>query len=196
MKTIKQAKWCYIICSVLLIAAGVYIMVRPYASAIIFCRVIGAVSLFYGISKILGYFSHDLYNLAFQFDLALGVFTLIFGLILLLRSARVVAFMPAILGVFVLVDGVFKLQTAVDAKRFGLSNWWLILLGSLICALFGLLLIIDPFSGNSVLMTFVGLSLAIDGLQNLFNAFYTVKAPRAYSDNRGSLNGAVGFRNT
>lgn len=175
MKTIKQAKWCYIICSVLLIAAGVYIMVRPYASAIIFCRVIGAVSLFYGVSKILGYFSHDLYNLAFQFDLALGVFTLIFGLILLLRSARVVAFMPAILGVFVLVDGVFKLQTAVDAKRFGLSNWWLILLGSLICALFGLLLIIDPFSGNSVLMTFVGLSLAIDGLQNLFNAFYTVK---------------------
>lgn len=175
MKTIKQAKWCYIICSVLLIAAGIYIMIKPYASAIIFCRVIGAVSLFYGVSKILGYFSHDLYNLAFQFDLALGVFTLIFGLILLLRSARVVAFMPAILGVFVLVDGVFKLQTAVDAKRFGLSNWWLILLGSLICALFGLLLIIDPFSGNSVLMTFVGLSLAIDGLQNLFNAFYTVK---------------------
>lgn len=129
MKTIKQAKWCYIICSVLLIAAGIYIMIKPYASAIIFCRVIGAVSLFYGISKILGYFSHDLYNLAFQFDLALGVFTLIFGLILLLRSARVVAFMPAILGVFVLVDGVFKLQTAVDAKRFGLSNWWLILLG-------------------------------------------------------------------
>ena len=171
MKTIKQAKWCYIICSVLLIAAGVYIMIKPYASAIIFCRVIGAVSLFYGVSKILGYFSHDLYNLAFQFDLALGVFTLIFGLILLLRSARVVAFMPAILGVFVLVDGVFKLQTAVDAKRFGLSNWWLILLGSL----FGLLLIIDPFSGNNVLMTFVGLSLAIDGLQNLFNAFYTVK---------------------
>ena len=168
MKTIKQAKWCYIICSVLLIAAGVYIMIKPYASAIIFCRVIGAVSLFYGVSKILGYFSHDLYNLAFQFDLALGVFTLIFGLILLLRSARVVAFMPAILGVF-------KLQTAVDAKRFGLSNWWLILLGSLICALFGLLLIIDPFSGNNVLMTFVGLSLAIDGLQNLFNAFYTVK---------------------
>ncbi len=155
MKTIKQAKWCYIICSVLLIAAGVYIMVRPYASAIIFLQ---------------GY-----RRCAFQFDLALGVFTLIFGLILLLRSARVVAFMPAILGVFVLVDGVFKLQTAVDAKRFGLSNWWLILLGSLICALFGLLLIIDPFSGNSVLMTFVGLSLAIDGLQNLFNAFYTVK---------------------
>ena len=175
MKTIKQAKWCYIICSVLLIAAGIYIMIKPYASAIIFCRVIGAVSLFYGVSKILGYFSHDLYNLAFQFDLALGVFTLIFGLILLLRSARVVTFMPAILGVFVLVDGVFKLQTAVDAKRFGLSNWWLILLGSLICALFGLLLIIDPFSGNNVLMTFVGLSLAIDGLQNLFNAFYTVK---------------------
>ena len=125
--------------------------------------------------KILGYFSHDLYNLAFQFDLALGVFTLIFGLILLLRSARVVTFMPVIIGVFVLVDGVFKLQTAVDANRFGLSNWWLILLGSLLCIALGLLLIVDPFSGSGALMTFVGISLAIDGLQNLFNAFYTVR---------------------
>lgn len=175
MKTIKQAKWCYIICSLLIIAAGVYIIARPYASAVMFCRIIGAVSLAYGISKILGYFSRDLYNLAFQFDLALGVFTIIFGLILLLRSARVVTFMPVIIGVFVLVDGVFKLQTAVDAKRFGLSSWWLILLGSLLCAALGLLLIVDPFGGSNVLMTFVGISLAIDGLQNLFNAFYTIK---------------------
>lgn len=83
--------------------------------------------------------------------------------------------MPAILGVFVLVDGVFKLQTAVDAKRFGLSNWWLILLGSLICALFGMLLIIDPFSGNSVIMTFVGLSLAIDGRKIYLTRFTPLK---------------------
>ena len=175
MKTIKQAKWCYIICSALLIAAGVFIIVKPFTSALIFCRIIGGISLFYGISKILGYFSHDLYNLAFQFDLALGVFTLIFGLLLLLRSSRVVTFMPVIIGVFVLVDGVFKLQTAIDAKRFGLSNWWLILLGSLICAVFGLLLIIEPFGGSNALMVFVGISLLTDGLQNLFNAFYTVK---------------------
>ena len=76
---------------------------------------------------------------------------------------------------FVLVDGVFKLQTAVDAKRFGLSNWWLILLGSLICAVLGLLLIVDPFGGSNALMIFVGISLLTDGLQNLFNVFYTVK---------------------
>ena len=175
MKTIRQAKWCYIICSFLLIAAGVYIIARPYASAVMFCRIIGVISLIYGISKMLGYFSRDLYNLAFQFDLALGLFTIIFGFILLLRSAKVVTFMPVIIGVFVLVDGVFKLQTAVDAKRFGLSSWWLILLGSLMCAVLGLLLIVDPFGGSNVLMTFVGISLTIDGLQNLFNAFYTVK---------------------
>ena len=138
-------------------------------------RIIGVISLVYGMSKMLGYFSRDLYNLAFQFDLALGLFTIIFGFILLLRSAKVVTFMPVIIGVFVLVDGVFKLQTAVDANRFGLSSWWLILLGSLMCAVLGLLLIVDPFGGSNVLMTFVGISLTIDGLQNLFNAFYTVK---------------------
>ena len=175
MQIYENFKKVYIVLSVLFIAAGICMLIWPSAFAYALCYLVGGVCIAHGIMRLVGYFSGDLYRIAFQFDLALGVFTLIFGLILLLRSARVVAFMPAILGVFVLVDGVFKLQTAVDAKRFGLSNWWLILLGSLICALFGLLLIIDPFSGNSVLMTFVGLSLAIDGLQNLFNAFYTVK---------------------
>jgi len=175
LKTIRQAKWSYIICSIMLTVVGICIIARPRLSAVRLCSVIGAIVILCGLTKILGYISHDLYNLAFQFDLSLGIFTVAFGSVLLLRAERIIAILPIIIGIFVLIDGVFKLQTAVDAKRFGLSNWWLILIGSLVCVALSLILIFEPFSGSDLIMIFVGISLLVDGLQNLFNAFYNVK---------------------
>ena len=162
MKTIKQAKVFYVICSVLLCIVGVLLIIFPNVSAITLCYVIGTIAALCGVAKIVGYFSHDLYNLAFQFDLALGIFMTAVGAIMLISPEKVTKFFSVMIGLFVMVDGVFKLQTAVDAKRFGLSNWWLIL-------------IIHTDSGSSIMMILVGISLLIDGIQNLFNALYTVR---------------------
>ena len=175
MKSIREAKWFYIICSVLTAAAGIYIIIRPHSSAIFLCRLMGVLAVICGAAKIFGYISYDIYNLAFQFDLSLGIFAIIAGLVMLLRSEHVIAFLPVLIGIFILVDGVFKLQTAVDAYRFGLSGWWLFLIGSVICAILGILLITDPFYGSEALTVLVGIGIAADGIQNLFNAAYTVK---------------------
>lgn len=36
-------------------------------------------------------------------------------------------FICVILGIAVLSDGLFKMQMSLDAKRFGIREWWLIL---------------------------------------------------------------------
>ena len=189
MNYVRAAKSFYIACSVLLCATGVLLICMPLFSAQILCIVMGIVSLVYGTEKIIGYFSRDLYRLAFQFDLALGIFVAIIGVILLLRPGRVVELVDFIIGLFVLVEGVFKVQTSVEACRFGMRAWWLILVGALVSGLFGLLLLFDLLSGTELVMVFVGISLLSDGAQNLFNAFYTIKVrgraphePRIYSD--------------
>ena len=175
MKTIKQAKACYIICSLLFVAAGITIIALPRMSSLVICYIVGGISLLYGITKILGYISRDLYNLAFQFDLSLGIFSAAMGAILLLIPDRIINFLPVIIGLCIMIDGVFKLQTAIDAKRFGLPSWWVILLGAIVCIVLSFLLVFNPFEGANALMVLVGISLFFDGLQNLFNAFYTVK---------------------
>lgn len=172
---IRRAKIGYIVCSVLFCLVGVLLAVYPDMSALTLCYLLGAVLVLCGLTKIVGYFSHDLYNLAFQFDLALGIFVSAVGIIMLVYPKKVLTFLAVLIGLFVLIDGVFKCQTSLDAKRFGLPNWWLILLGSLLCAALGILLILDPFGGSNVLMIFIGVSLIVDGAQNLFNALYTVK---------------------
>jgi len=172
---VKKAKWGYIICSVLFCLLGVLTVIFPTTSVLTLCYVFGVLLLFCGLTKIVGYFSHDLYNLAFQFDLALGIFVTAVGIILLLHPDRIISFFPIVIGLFILIDGVFKAQTSLDAKRFGLPNWWLILIGAILSILMSMLLILDPFNTAVLLMAFIGISLIIYGTENLFNAVYTVK---------------------
>lgn len=184
MKYIKAAKSFYILCSILLCAIGTLLICWPTLSAEVLCIVLGVVSLVYGAEKIIGYFSRDMYRLAFQFDLALGIFVAIIGVTLLLRPGRVLELVDFIVGLFVIIEGVFKVQTSVDAYRFGMKAWWLILMGALLSCVFGLLLLFSLLTATSVLMVFVGISLVADGAQNLFNAFYTIKSMgRAPRDN-------------
>lgn len=175
MKYLRSARNFYVVCSALLCVLGILLICWPTMSAKVLCVILGVVSLVYGIEKIIGYFSKDIYHLAFQFDLALGIFVGIIGVVLLIHPGSVMSLVAVIIGIFMLVEGVFKIQTSVDAQRFGLGKWWLILLGAVLSILLGICLIFDPFQGGAMLMTFVGISLLIDGIQNLFNAFYTIK---------------------
>ncbi|MFA6948423.1 MAG: DUF308 domain-containing protein [Eubacteriales bacterium] len=175
MKRVKQAKLAYIILSAVLIAAGLAIVIFPDISAVTICCAAGVVMLVFGAIRIIGYFVNDAYGLAFQFDFAMGIFTAIIGTLLLLHPQKVVTLLPMLLGVFTLIDSVFKLQTSVDARKFGLSRWWSILIISIVNALFGILLIFEPSGAASVIMRLLGISVILDGVQNLYIAAYAVK---------------------
>lgn len=186
MKYLRAAKTFYIACSVLLCIVGILLICRPALSTQVLCTVLGIISIVYGAEKIIGYFSKDPYHLAFQFDLALGIFVGLIGVVLLFHPGEVMSLIAVIIGLFMLVEGVFKIQTSIDAKRFGLSAWWLILLGALALLVLGLCLIFDPFA-SLTLMVFVGISLLIDGIQNLFNAFYTIRELKTERAKRGAF---------
>lgn len=75
----------------------------------------------------------------------------------------------------ILTDAVFKIQTSLDAKRFGLRKWWLILLIAALAGIAGFLLIIYPQESSRLIIMFVGLNLIIDGILNLWIVTYTVR---------------------
>lgn len=175
MKTIKLAKILYIICSVLLCGIGLLLIIDPVASSDLIFILIGCILIVFGGSKIVGYFSYDMYHLAFQFDLALGIFVTALGIAFIIRPSVLIDAAALALGLYVFIDGAFKIQTAADAQRFGMSQWWIILLGAIFCIGLGVTLIFNPFGIGAMMLRFVGIGLLTDGAQNLFNAFYTVR---------------------
>lgn len=174
----KRIKALYITISVLSLLVGVGLLIWPGISVITICYMVGAASILLGIIRIVGYFSKDSYNLNFEFDFGMGLFFLILGAVLVFHPGDVVSLLHAGVGILVLVDSIFKLQTAFDAKHFGLKKWWVMLLCAILCAGFGLMLAIIPFRTAELLARLTGIALIINSGENIFLAEYTIKSKK------------------
>ena len=178
MRLVKEAKRAYMILSGIFMLVGLCLTIWPEISIVTFCCVLGGLCVIYGIIRLVGYFSKDQFRLAFQFDLALGIFVLVFGIILLFHPRPIIALLPVVIGLYIAIDSVFKLQTALDAKRFGMPRWWLMLILAIVAGGFGILLVFNPFEGAALFMRLIGITLIIDGIQNLWAALALVKVEK------------------
>lgn len=177
-KAVRTAKISYIVMSALFCVLGIVLLAARDLSVSVLGVLVGAMLIAFGIVKLIGYFSRDLYRLAFQFDLALGIFLAVLGLIILLNSTRAMTFLCLMLGIAIMADGLFKLQTALDARRFGLRSWGLILAFALLTGAIGGLLAARPAESVRTLMILFGLSVLFEGLLNLCVALFAVKIIR------------------
>ena len=172
---LKTAKTCYIVISVLFCVLGLVLLFAPDTSVLWIGRLLGIGMIVFGIAKIAGYLSRDLFRLAFQYDLAFGILLIVLGIITLSHTDDAMSFLCIMFGIPVLADGLFKIQIAVDSKKFGIRSWWVILIMALLTCAAGVVLVLRPSAGIRVLVALMGLSLLFDGLLNLIVALYTVK---------------------
>ena len=171
----RTAKAGYIAMSVILMAAGAVLIAAPDTLASAMCSVLGVVSAVFGGVKIASYFSKDLFRLAFQHDLAEGILLMILGVTAAVKPELFLGFIGVIFGVCVLADGLLKIQTAIDAKVFGVSKWWLILAAAIAADIAGFFLIINPVDSAAVVAVILGVTLLMEGLLNLITVLVAVK---------------------
>ena len=170
----KIAKIGYIVVSVLFCIAGILFIALSEISTKIVGIEIGIAAIVFGIVKLIGYFSKDLYRLAFQFDLEFGIMMVVLGTIVLFHPKNVMAFIAAAFGIAILFDGLFKIRIALDSKRFGIKDWWLILSLAIIAGIIGVALIFDSAFGAGVLTILMGVSFLSEGILNLYTVIRTV----------------------
>ncbi len=171
----KIAKIGYIAISVVLCLIGVLLVIFPSISIRVMGIFCGVVLIVFGIIKLIGYFSKDLFRLAFENDLASGILMLALGGSLFFRTEDALSFFCTVLGILILTDGLFKVQIAVDAKPFGIKKWWLILITAILTALFGTVLIFRPSESMNMMTAFLGVSLFCDGVLNVSTMLTAVK---------------------
>ena len=175
IKAIRAAKIGSILLSVLTCALGLLLALRPGLSLFLIGRLVGATMVVFGVVKLVGYFAKDLYRLAFQFDLAFGILLITVGAILMAKPLGTAGLLCAALGVVLLADGLLRVQTALDARRFGLNTWWLMLALAVITGAVGALLALCPATGAEALTQLLGISLLAEGALNLCVAVCAIK---------------------
>lgn len=171
----RVAKIGYIAVSAALCFFGVLLIVKPEISLAAFGLFTGIVLIIFGIIKIVGYLSRDLYRLAFQYDLACGILVIALGIMVILEPNDVIETICIAVGITFLIDGLLKIQISIDAKTFGIRQWWLILSVALLTVVIGVLLVFRTSGSVRALMVLLGISLLADGIMNLTTVLSTVK---------------------
>ena len=116
----------YIVMSIVFYIAGLIYIILPEISPMTICISSGIALIAYGIIKIIGYCSNDLYCLAFQYDLACGIFLIVLGVIMLCSSTKLIPYLSVGLGAL-LTTGLGPIIWALDpnprtqAKNCGLT---------------------------------------------------------------------------
>lgn len=168
----------YITVSAFTVLLGIFLIIRPQTSLNIICRISGAVIAVCGAVKLAGYFSKDLYRLAFEHDLIFGTLLCVIGIAALVRPVKVISSMHIVAGIIILEEGIFKLRTAVDAKRFGLNKWHIITVLAVLTITAGILLLLNPFEAAQTMTVILGAAMIADGILNLCVAVYAIKVTK------------------
>ena len=132
MKQLKTAKIGYIMISIDFYISGLCCIISPNVMGRNGKVAAGILLIAYGIIKMIGYFSKDLYCLAFQYDLACGIFLIILGVVALSIRNPKEGYMLAGLGILILLDSLLVIQNSLDARRFGMTEWKLFLFFSVL----------------------------------------------------------------
>jgi hypothetical protein len=176
MHTLVRVKNAYTVMTICLIALGAALLFAPQLGLRTLCVVYGVFLIVYGVTKLSGYFAKDLFQLAFQFDLALGIVSIVLGIIIIEKSEYIIEILSTAIGIFMLVE---RSRYRPQWKQsFGIERWWLILVMSFVVAFVGILLLVTPFETAGMIVRLIGLNLSLDGILNLFVVRNTVETIR------------------
>lgn len=171
----RLAKMGYLALSAIFYISGAAYIILPEVPPPTLCTIGGIVLIAYGIIKIIGYFSKDLYCLAFQYDLACGLFLIVLGIITLARNQQIIPHLSISLGALILLDSLLTVQMSKDARQFGLETWYVLLTAAVIAGVFGGLVIIHPFHTPFGQHIIAGCALLAQGAKSHCVVHLTVK---------------------
>ena len=168
METLKKIKGTLIGVSVLMLILGICLIVKPQISATVICYFFGLILIIAGVARIVCYVQRIIGKFFYYYEFWQGLLDIFIAILLFLHPQNVVFAMPIIIGIIILIDSVFSLQTALVAKQWGLYNWWGILIFSILNTVFAFLLIAYPFGSSVILTVFLGISLIANSIQSIY----------------------------
>lgn len=153
--------------SIAYIVIGMMLLIMPQTSLLWICYAFGAVVLITGIVCLIQYARIRGTGFTAPFMLVGGVITAGLGIFTLAKPQVVASFLPVVFGIFIVVDGLSRIGSAIDlAKRKG-QKWWVLLLLSIVSVALGILLVLHPFGAAVSVVMVCGILLIAEGAMNL-----------------------------
>lgn len=153
------------------ILIGLVLVLFPVKTTFLICNVAGILLILCGIVDIIRYVTSKGETFFFRYDLVIGILLCLAGLFVLTQSDLIISFIPTIVGIVLLINGLINLQKAFNLKKAGLERWWIDLIFASATLLLGLVIWLRPFAAVATTNIFIGICLILNGVSNLCTMF-------------------------
>lgn len=164
----RKFKLIYGIVSLSYLMLGLVLLFYPGFSMLTLCYIFGVITLVYGVYHIVVYFMKEGTSTLFRLDFVVGLIAVAASLWMLVRPTGILKVLPIILGAFVVLSALMKLQYSIDLKKLAYDRWWLVLIFALVCLGLGGLLLARPFASAKTMTRVIGGVLALDGIAGIW----------------------------
>lgn len=172
---IKNFKWGYLLFAVLFTAGGLCFLTFP-EDALKGVRIgIGVTAIVFAVAFIALTLANEERGFRFWAKMVLGGVAAVCGGFMIFSRQGAFEYLTFIAGIYLMIDGAFKLQTAILSKRYRSAVWWIMLVLAAAAISFGTVLIRVQFDFSEELVKvskILGIAFTIDGIQNLLSIGY------------------------
>ena len=167
-----------ILTSVVILVIGIFLFIQPDTVIRMISIVLGIIFLIPGLTALIDYFKEKNSS-----SLVLGIITILVSLILIIKTDLVASILPFILGIYFVVNGITRLQYALELKKDGYTSFTTSLVFSLLIMLCGILFILNPFEGAMALTQMIGMFMIIYAALDISNTVVIKRGMKVVTKN-------------
>lgn len=166
---IKKMNTTSIIFSIIFIILGAFLISMPDYAIKLVSYALGIIFIILGLVAVVDFFSDRDSQDFLNFNFVIGVFSLIFGLIIMAKTEVIASIIPLLLGVWMLINGVIKLSYSLSLNN--KENALISIIVSILIIILGILLIFNPFDGAQALVQILGIEIIVYSVLDLVECF-------------------------
>lgn len=169
MVFLKAIKKVNLIINISYIIVGFYLLILGLKASEIVFNILALCFFIAGIFTIIRYFLLKLNERYKRNDFNLGVIVLMAGIALYFIKLEIISSIHFIIGLLIILSGLFLIQDALDGKAIGIKSITIYLSLLIIEIFLGIIIILNPI--NDILFILMGIGMIVCGISGLVSNF-------------------------
>lgn len=172
IKYIKEYEKRAIISSIIMMFIASLLIIEPATMLNTIVTIFGFGILIDGILSTILYIFIDKEHKMYSNALAEGVLEIIAAVLILLNKTFMISIIPVLIGIWIIVKSIIKLQLSLNIKTEVETGWIFILISSITTLAIGLISIIHPFDTMVTITVLSGILLLVSGVISIIESIY------------------------
>ena len=189
----REMKWSMLLSAALYMVLGLILVIFPATTARTICYMIAGIAIVIGLVNLVVYFTRNITRNYYRNDFVTGLLMVILGFFVIYQADLIIALVPFIIGLCIIISGLFKLQGALDVQRMG-GNSVVILGIAVVNVVVGILMVINPFESAILLYRLLGVGLLFSGLTDMASTLYLSGKMHSYMKKMDEAGDAIKVR--